>query len=104
VARLDKAGQPNHDARRNMANIKSSEKANRQRITRTARNVAQKTAMRTIVKRLRTAIGGKKVKEAQALLKTAVSGIDSAASKGVIKRGTASRTISRLTVAVSALK
>jgi small subunit ribosomal protein S20 len=87
-----------------MANIKSSEKANRQRITRTARNVAQKTAMRTIIKRLRAAIGGNKTKEAQALLKTAVSGIDGAASKGVIKRGTASRTISRLTVAVSALK
>jgi len=87
-----------------MANIKSSQKANRQRITRTARNVAHKTAMRTVIKRLRAAIGGKKVKEAQALLKDAVSGIDSAASKGVIKRGTASRTISRLTVAVSALK
>ena len=43
-------------------------------------------------------------KEAQALLKTAVSSIDSAASKGVIKRGTASRSISRLTVAVSHLK
>lgn len=87
-----------------MANLKSAEKANRQRITRTARNTAQKTAMRTMIKRLRAAIGGKKVKEAQALLKSAVSGIDSAASKGVIKRGTASRTISRLTVAVSALK
>ena len=57
-----------------MANIKSSEKANRQRITRTARNIAQKTAMRTVIKRLRAAIGGKKVKEAQALLKSAVSG------------------------------
>jgi small subunit ribosomal protein S20 len=87
-----------------MANIKSSEKANRQRIKRTARNIAHKTAMRTIIKRLRAAIGGKKVKEAQALLKTAVSAIDSAGSKGVIKRGTASRTISRLTVAVSNIK
>jgi small subunit ribosomal protein S20 len=87
-----------------MANIKSAEKANRQRIRRTARNTAQKTAMRTIIKRLRAAIGGKNAKEAQALLKTAVSAIDSAGSKGVIKRGTASRTISRLTVAVSNLK
>ena len=87
-----------------MANIKSSEKANRQRIKRTARNVAQKTAMRTVIKRLRAAIGGKNAKEAQALLKTAVAAVDSAASKGVIKRGTASRTVSRLTVAVSGLK
>jgi small subunit ribosomal protein S20 len=87
-----------------MANIKSSEKANRQRIKRTARNVAQKTAMRTVIKRLRAAIGGKNAKEAQALLKTAVAAVDSAASKGVIKRGTASRTVSRLTVAVAGLK
>jgi len=87
-----------------MANIKSSEKANRQRITRTARNTAQKTAMRTVIKRLRAAIGAKKTKEAQTLLKSAVSAIDSAASKGVIKRGTASRSISRLTVAVSGMK
>jgi small subunit ribosomal protein S20 len=87
-----------------MANIKSSEKANRQRIRRTARNTAQKTAMRTLIKRLRAAIDGKKAKEAGALLKTAVAAIDSAASKGVIKRGTASRSVSRLTVAVSGLK
>jgi small subunit ribosomal protein S20 len=87
-----------------MANIKSSEKANRQRIKRTARNTAHKTAMRSVIKKLRAAIGAKKSKEAQALLKTAVSAIDSAASKGVIKRGTASRSISRLTVAVSGLK
>ena len=51
-----------------MANIKSAEKANRQRIKRTARNMAQKTAMRTIIKRLRTAIGNKSAKEAQTML------------------------------------
>ena len=38
-----------------MANIKSSQKAARQRITRTARNVARKTAMRTAVKKVRAA-------------------------------------------------
>jgi small subunit ribosomal protein S20 len=87
-----------------MANIKSSEKANRQRITRTARNVAQKTAMRTAIKRLRAAIGQKNAKDAQTLLKSAVRAIDMAASKGVIKKGTASRSVSRLTVAVAHLK
>ena len=84
-----------------MANIKSSEKANRQRITRTARNVAQKTAMRTAIKRLRAA---KTAKDAQALLPSAVRAIDMAASKGVIKKGTASRSVSRLTLAVGRLK
>ena len=87
-----------------MANIKSSEKANRQRITRTARNVAQKTAMRTAIKRLRAAIGQKNPKDLQTLLKSAVRAIDMAASKGVIKKGTASRSVSRLAVAVAHVK
>jgi small subunit ribosomal protein S20 len=87
-----------------VANIKSSEKANRQRIKRTARNVAQKTAMRTAVKRLRAAMGSKKPKDAQSLLTSAIRAIDRAASKGIIKRGTASRSIARLTVAVNRLK
>ena len=87
-----------------MANIKSSEKANRQRVTRTARNTAHKTAMRSAIKKLRAAIGQKKAKDAQALLTGAVRAIDRAASKGVIKRGTASRFVARLTVAVSTLK
>jgi small subunit ribosomal protein S20 len=90
-----------------VANIKSSEKANRQRVTRTARNVAQTTAMRTAIKKLRAALGGqgaqssKGTKNLGPLLKSAVQAIDKAASKGVIKKGTASRSVSRLTVAVS---
>jgi small subunit ribosomal protein S20 len=86
-----------------VANIKSSQKAARQRITRTARNVARKTAMRTAVKKVRAAIDQKNAKAAKAALPGAVRAIDMAASKGVIKRGTASRSVSRLTVAVNAL-
>ena len=86
-----------------MANIKSSEKANRQRIKRTARNVAQTTTMRTAIKRLRAAIGAKNTKNLQPLLKSAVQAIDKAESKGVIKKGTASRHVSRLTLAVGRL-
>ena len=86
-----------------MANIKSAEKANRQRVKRTARNVSQTTAMRTAIKRLRAAMGGKSNKDLAPLLKSAVRAIDKAASKGVIKKGTASRHVSRLTVAVAGL-
>jgi small subunit ribosomal protein S20 len=86
-----------------VANIKSAEKANRQRIRRTARNTAQTTAMRTAIKKLRAAIGGKNVKNLGPLLDSAVRAIDRAASKGVIKKGTASRHVSRLTVAVGHL-
>ena len=83
-----------------MANIKSSEKANRQRIKRTARNTAQTTAMRTAIKKLRAGMGAKTAKDLGPLLKSAVRAIDQAASKGVIKKGTASRHVSRLTLAV----
>jgi small subunit ribosomal protein S20 len=86
-----------------VANIKSSQKANRQRITRTARNVARKTAMRSAIKKVRTAIGEKNAKGAQTALKAAIRAIDLAASKGIVKRGTASRSVSRLTVAVNHL-
>jgi len=86
-----------------VANIKSSQKAARQRITRTARNVARKTSMRTAVKKVRAALAAKDAKAAKAALPSAVRAIDMAASKGVIKRGTASRSVSRLTVAVNAL-
>jgi small subunit ribosomal protein S20 len=65
------------------------------------RNVAHTTAMRTAVKKLRAALGSKTAKNLGPLLKSAVQAIDKAASKGVIKKGTASRSVSRLTVAVS---
>ncbi len=86
-----------------MANIKSSQKAARQRITRTARNVARKTAMRSAVKKVRAAVELKNAKNAKAALPLAIRAIDVAASKGVIKRGTASRSVARLVVAVNTL-
>ena len=86
-----------------MANIKSSQKAARQRITRTARNVARKTAMRSAVKKVRAALDSKNPKGAKDALAAAIRAIDVAASKGVIKRGTASRSVSRLVVAVNSL-
>jgi small subunit ribosomal protein S20 len=86
-----------------LANIKSSQKKNRQRITHEARNRAQKSAMRTAVKALRAAIESKDSKQAQALLIPAVRLLDRAGRRGVIKHHTASRSVGRLTVAVNAL-
>ena len=54
-----------------MANILSSQKKNRQRITHEARNASQKSAMRTAVKKLRAAIAAKDSKQTEALLKEA---------------------------------
>ena len=86
-----------------MANIKSSQKKNRQRIRHEAQNRSRKAEMRTAIKKVRAAITAKDPKAAAASLKPAVVLIDRAGRKGVIKGGTASRAVSRLTRAVSAI-
>ncbi len=78
-----------------MANIASAQKQNRKMIKHRARNRAAMGALRTAVKKARTAVDSKAT-DATTLLKTAVSIIDSAVSKGILKRGTASRYVSRL--------
>jgi small subunit ribosomal protein S20 len=60
-----------------------------------ARNRAAMAALRTAVKKARTAVDGK-ADDAATLVKSAVSIIDSAVTKGILKRGTASRYVSRL--------
>jgi small subunit ribosomal protein S20 len=82
-----------------MANIQSSQKKNRQRIKNEARNSSQKSAMRPAVKKLRAAIAADDPKQSQALLKDATKLIARLGGRGVIKPRTASRAISRLTVA-----
>ena len=86
-----------------MANIKSAEKRNRQRIKHRARNLYHLTTMRTFVKRVRGAIELKDAAKAQAALASALQVIDKVAQKGVIPKQTAARTKSRLTLAVNGL-
>ncbi len=57
--------------------------------------------MRSHIKRVRTFIEQGSATEAQDALKVAVKQLDKAVTKGVVHRRTASRTISRLTIAVS---
>ncbi|NVB83463.1 MAG: 30S ribosomal protein S20 [Kofleriaceae bacterium] len=78
-----------------MANIKSAEKQNRKMIKNRARNRAAMGSLRTAVKAARTAVDGKAANAAE-LVKNAVSIIDSAVTKGILKRQTASRYVSRL--------
>lgn len=78
-----------------MANNPSAEKANRQSIKRRARNKAALSALRTAVKKARAAVDGKAA-DAVELRKAAISKIDKAVSRGVLKRETASRYVSRL--------
>ena len=78
-----------------MANIKSAAKQNRKMIKHRARNRAAMATLRTAVKKARTAVDGKAA-DAKDLVKEAVSIIDSAVTKGILKRRTASRYVSRL--------
>jgi small subunit ribosomal protein S20 len=78
-----------------VANIKSAEKQNRKMIKNRARNRAAMATLRTAVKKARTAVDSK-ADDAAALVKQAVSIVDSAVTKGILKRRTASRYVSRL--------
>ena len=78
-----------------MANIRSAEKQNRKMIKHRARNRAAMASLRTAVKSARAAVDGK-AGDAPALVKEAVSIIDGAVTKGILKRQTAARYVSRL--------
>ncbi len=80
-----------------MANIPSAEKQNRKMIKHRARNRAAMASLRTAVKKARTAVD-EKTNDAASLVKQAVSIIDSAVTKGILKRRTASRYVSRLAI------
>jgi small subunit ribosomal protein S20 len=82
-----------------MANIQSTKKKNRQRINNEARNASQKSAMRTAVKKLRAAIAAKDSKQTEVFLKEATKLITRLGCRGTIKSRTASRSVSRLTLA-----
>lgn len=84
-----------------MANIKSAEKQNRKMIKHRARNRAAMATLRTAVKKARSAVDTK-AGDAAALVKEAVSIVDSAVSKGILKRRTASRYVSRLATRTAA--
>ena len=84
-----------------MANHPQAKKRNRQRIKRTARNRHFRTKVRTLVKKVKGAVEAGEAGPAQEALKDAIRHLDRSVTKGVLKRKTASRAISRLTVAVN---
>lgn len=84
-----------------MANVASAEKRNRQRLKRRDRNVFHLSTLRTQVKKVQKALLANDTKSAAEQLAVAVKAIDKAAQRGVIKKETASRKVSRLTLAVN---
>jgi small subunit ribosomal protein S20 len=86
-----------------VANHPSAEKRNRQRLKKTLHNRSILSSVRTLVKRVRTAIASKDKAAAKAALVTAVRALDKAATKGVFHTKAASRTVSRLSAQVHQL-
>ena len=86
-----------------MANIKSAEKRNRQNVVRYERNHARVSRIRTFIRKVEEALtGGDKAIAAEAL-KAAQPELQRGVTKGVIRKKTASRKISRLAARVKAL-
>lgn len=86
-----------------MPNHKSAEKRDRQNARRNAINTANRSRLRSTIKKLRTALAAGNAEEARALLPQTVSIIDKSVQKGVLHRNTAARHKARLTVRVNAL-
>ena len=86
-----------------MANIKSAKKRILVSKKKEMRNKAIKSKVKTLVKKVDAAIAEGNKAEAEAALLVATSEISKAASKGIYHKNTASRKISRLTLAVNKL-
>ncbi|HKT34979.1 MAG TPA: 30S ribosomal protein S20 [Nitrospira sp.] len=82
---------------------KSTIRRARQAEKRQARNRAALTAVKSLVKKVQTAVSEKKIDAARASLQIATSALSKAVTKGVLKPNTASRRISRLTRHVNSL-
>ena len=86
-----------------MATHKSAEKRHRQSLTKRTRNRLIKATLRSAVTQVRADITAKDKTKAKAALQQAERLIARAASKGVLNKGTARRTISRLASGVAKL-
>lgn len=86
-----------------MANSPSAKKRVRQLATRTVRNKARVSRIRTFTKRVEMAIQGGDKDTASAALKSAQPEIMRGVTKGVMHKNTASRKISRLAQRINAL-
>jgi small subunit ribosomal protein S20 len=82
----------------------SAEKRARQSVKRNLRNRSVESGVKTVLKKVETAVTSGNRNDAGKALLQAVKALNKAASKGVVHRNTASRNISRLTKKVNALQ
>jgi small subunit ribosomal protein S20 len=86
-----------------MANTKQAAKRAKQSIKRRGANVSYRSALRTAIKKVKTAIGAGDAAAAQSAMSEEVANIDRIARKGIIHRNKAARHKSRLAAQVKAL-
>ena len=79
-----------------MANIKSAKKSIKQDAKRTEANKSVRSKIKNDMKKVEVAVKEADKKKAAAELKTFISDIDSACSKGIVKKNTCAREKSRL--------
>jgi small subunit ribosomal protein S20 len=84
-----------------MANHKSAEKRARQNIARAERNRFYKTRIKNLTKAVKVAVEAGDKEAATVALKDANKSFHSYATKGILKKNTAARRISRLSKLVS---
>ncbi len=86
-----------------MANIKSAKKRILVTETRTARNKAIRSEVKTSIKKVEAAVAANDKAVADAALKNATSVIEAACSKGVYHKNNAGRKVSRLSKLVNGI-
>lgn len=86
-----------------MANIKSAIKRIDVTKRQTLRNKSIKSAVKTQIKKVITAVENKDAQAAQTELRAAIKSISMATSKGIYHKNTAARKVSRLTKLVNEL-
>jgi small subunit ribosomal protein S20 len=86
-----------------MANTKQAAKRARQATKQRSHNMAQRTELRTAIKKVTAAVAAGDQAKAEAVYKTSSSTIDSIADKNIIHKNKAARHKSRLTAAIKAI-
>ena len=86
-----------------MANIKSAKKRILVTATKTAKNKAIKSEVKTAIKKVEAAVAASEKAVAAAELKNATSVIDAACTKGVYHKNNASRKVARLAKLVNSI-
>ncbi len=87
-----------------MANIKSAKKRAKQTVVRNARNTAQRSQLRTAVKKVLKALDANDAAGAETAFAVAQPILDRFSSRGLIHKNKAARHKSRLTARIKALK